>query len=200
MGDWEKHTKGVGLKILQKFNFKGRLGAKETGIATAIETTARPRGVGLGFDKTSSSNRKEHTREKYSAYKGEKKTNFKYDEETFPVIGNAISNEANEMEGFSYAGAAAIEEKAPTKKKKKGWIYMRYTSHMCSQVLDKSVPPKNKPISLSSLVRRWDNERAQYNKIYGTDDFHGMEEEKKKQNDTSVYSNYNYDEDDTTFE
>lgn len=48
-GAWEKHTKGVGLKLLQKFGFKGRLGANETGITTAIESTVRPAGAGLGF-------------------------------------------------------------------------------------------------------------------------------------------------------
>lgn len=49
LASWEKHTKGIGSKLLQKFGFSGRLGAKETGISQAIEATVRPVGVGLGF-------------------------------------------------------------------------------------------------------------------------------------------------------
>lgn len=49
IGSWEKHTKGIGSKLLKKFGFKGRLGANEDGIATHIEVKARPQGVGLGF-------------------------------------------------------------------------------------------------------------------------------------------------------
>jgi tuftelin-interacting protein 11 len=49
LGSWEKHTKGIGSKLLQKFGFTGRLGAKESGIDKAIEVTVRPVNVGLGF-------------------------------------------------------------------------------------------------------------------------------------------------------
>jgi hypothetical protein len=49
LGKWEKHTKGVGRKLLDKFGFKGRLGAREDGISKAIEVTIRPDGMGLGF-------------------------------------------------------------------------------------------------------------------------------------------------------
>lgn len=49
MGSWEKHTKGVGRKLLDKFGFKGRLGAKEDGISTAVEVKVRPSTMGLGF-------------------------------------------------------------------------------------------------------------------------------------------------------
>jgi tuftelin-interacting protein 11 len=49
LANWEKHTKGIGTKLLQKFGFKGRLGANETGIAKAIEVYVRPANVGLGF-------------------------------------------------------------------------------------------------------------------------------------------------------
>eukprot|EP01031_Cornospumella_fuschlensis_P041297 gene41297-50402_t len=49
LASWEKHTKGIGSKLLQKFGFKGRLGAQEDGISKAIEVTVRPPGLGLGF-------------------------------------------------------------------------------------------------------------------------------------------------------
>ena len=49
VGSWEKHTKGIGLKYLQKFGFKGRLGAKEDGVSGAIEVVVRPTNQGLGF-------------------------------------------------------------------------------------------------------------------------------------------------------
>jgi hypothetical protein len=46
---WEKHTKGVGSKILRKFGFNGRLGAKEDGISQIIEVDHRPFRLGLGY-------------------------------------------------------------------------------------------------------------------------------------------------------
>ena len=46
VGDWQKHTKGFGLKLLQKFGFKERLGANEDGISKAIEVKVRPTGLG----------------------------------------------------------------------------------------------------------------------------------------------------------
>ncbi|CAM9318795.1 unnamed protein product [Ectocarpus fasciculatus] len=49
LGKWEKHTKGVGRKLLDKFGFKGRLGAKEDGISAAVEVKVRPNMMGLGF-------------------------------------------------------------------------------------------------------------------------------------------------------
>ncbi|RYG65712.1 hypothetical protein EON64_11370, partial [archaeon] len=53
LASWEKHTKGIGSKLLQKFGFKGRLGANEDGVATSIEVTVRPAGLGLGFGEES---------------------------------------------------------------------------------------------------------------------------------------------------
>jgi tuftelin-interacting protein 11 len=64
---WEKHTKGIGSKLLQKFGFKGRLGAKEDGISTAIEVQVRPTNVGLGFGTS------EPTKEKNKEIKEKKK-------------------------------------------------------------------------------------------------------------------------------
>jgi hypothetical protein len=49
IGTWEKHTKGIGLKLLQKFGFTGRLGAKENGVSRAIEVVVRPTNTGIGF-------------------------------------------------------------------------------------------------------------------------------------------------------
>lgn len=52
IGGWEKHTKGIGMKLLQKFGFKGRLGANEDGISSAVQVVVRPTNVGLGFGDT----------------------------------------------------------------------------------------------------------------------------------------------------
>jgi tuftelin-interacting protein 11 len=49
VGAWEKHTKGIGLKLLQKMGFSGRLGANENGVSRAIEVVVRPNNTGLGF-------------------------------------------------------------------------------------------------------------------------------------------------------
>ena len=49
LGKWEKHTKGIGLKLLAKMGFKGRLGSKERGVSQNIETVVRPNALGLGF-------------------------------------------------------------------------------------------------------------------------------------------------------
>lgn len=49
MGTWQKHTKGFGAKILQKFGWKGAgLGAHEDGVSGVIETAIRPERRGLG--------------------------------------------------------------------------------------------------------------------------------------------------------
>ena len=49
IGAWQKHTKGIGLKLLQKFGFTGRLGAKEDGIVRPVEVVSSAPGEGLGF-------------------------------------------------------------------------------------------------------------------------------------------------------
>jgi len=49
LGVWEKHTKGIGKKLLEKFGFKGRLGANEDGISQIVEVELRASGIGLGF-------------------------------------------------------------------------------------------------------------------------------------------------------
>jgi hypothetical protein len=47
-GAWQNHTNGFGLKLLQKFGFKGRLGKAEDGVSRPIEVLLRPKGMGLG--------------------------------------------------------------------------------------------------------------------------------------------------------
>ena len=49
IGQWEKHTKGIGKKLLQKMGFTGRLGAKETGICESVTVKVRPAQLGLGY-------------------------------------------------------------------------------------------------------------------------------------------------------
>lgn len=49
-GSFEKHTKGFGLKYLQKFNFQfGGLGKAQQGIANPIQVKVRPKDQGIGF-------------------------------------------------------------------------------------------------------------------------------------------------------
>ncbi len=48
-GNWEKHTKGIGSKLLAKMGFTGRLGKQSTGVTRQIEVKLRPNGIGLGF-------------------------------------------------------------------------------------------------------------------------------------------------------
>lgn len=47
-GAWERHTRGIGSKILAKHGFTGRLGRNRDGLAAPIAVTVRPHGAGLG--------------------------------------------------------------------------------------------------------------------------------------------------------
>jgi len=55
LGRWEKHTKGIGLKLLTKMGYKGSggLGQRqgEKGLVKPIEVKVRPTNLGLGFGK-----------------------------------------------------------------------------------------------------------------------------------------------------
>ncbi|CDF36842.1 Tuftelin interacting protein 11, predicted [Chondrus crispus] len=47
-GEWERHTRGIGSKILAKQGFSGRLGVHADGIHAPLQSVSRPTRLGLG--------------------------------------------------------------------------------------------------------------------------------------------------------
>lgn len=50
-GEWEKHTRGIGSRILKSQGFRGRLGKRESGIRAPVEPVRLQAGRGLGAGK-----------------------------------------------------------------------------------------------------------------------------------------------------
>ena len=74
-GSWEKHTKGIGMKLLMKMGFTGRLGKYEQGTSVPVQVVVRKgrAAVGGGGFKEMKHYNKEFERELYGQESEEKK-------------------------------------------------------------------------------------------------------------------------------
>ncbi len=114
-------------------------------------------------------------KKKYVAYRGESK-GFKYKEELFPnLCDNPIISKCTEAAESTYVDTASKEAvndndaEEEKEKMKNGWIYYMQKDNKL-EVVDKFIVPNVPPLSLSPLIRKWDNDRETYNRMYGTAD------------------------------
>jgi tuftelin-interacting protein 11 len=105
LGKWEKHTKGIGMKLLAKMGYKGSggLGAKRKvdadgpakgGISRPVEVVVRPNNLGLGFGNFKEATKLKVNQQIEAEIRGEEKPNAKEDKMHDPSIGPAHKSSA----------------------------------------------------------------------------------------------------------
>jgi len=119
LGTWEKHTKGIGSKLLQKFGFKGRLGANESGVSKAIEVVVRPNGLGLGFGDFKEATVSKTNREIEAEWRGVPKKPTEDEEEEEEEARRRGRHGKNQRSNTDTNGRSEIEKIAESKSWKK---------------------------------------------------------------------------------
>ncbi|KAI2497077.1 hypothetical protein MHU86_17447 [Fragilaria crotonensis] len=105
LGKWEKHTKGIGMKLLAKMGYKGSggLGAKRKvdadgpakgGISRPVEVVVRPNNLGLGFGNFKEATKLKVNQQIEAEIRGEVKPDSKVDKMHDPSIGPAHKSSA----------------------------------------------------------------------------------------------------------
>jgi tuftelin-interacting protein 11 len=115
VASFEQHTKGIGLKLLQKMNWTpGQgLGRNKQGIAKPLEAKLRPKGMGMGFGGHQES---------------------KMEVKQSPAQKAAEAADAAELEGE--LAAAAKAQVGP-------WVLLSYTLGCCPEVVLSLVSDKS---------------------------------------------------------